>query len=116
MVRKLKEEYDAAGLTMNMAKCEYLIVSNEEVKDLKLDVDRIRGAEKSKYLGVIFNQQGSSKDEIQEHVNKERTVIRTLNSFLWERSITRNTKKHVCNSMVQSVILYSCLLYTSRCV
>ena len=43
MVRKLKEEYDAAGLMMIMAKCEYLIVGNEEVKDLKLDVDRIRG-------------------------------------------------------------------------
>ena len=25
MVRKLKEKYDAAGLMMNMAKCEYLI-------------------------------------------------------------------------------------------
>ena len=42
---RLIEEYDAAGLTMNMAKCEYLIVGNEEFKDLKLDVDRIRGVE-----------------------------------------------------------------------
>ena len=24
--------YDAAGLTMNMAKCEYLIVGNEELR------------------------------------------------------------------------------------
>ena len=69
-------------------------------------MDRIRSVEKSKYLGVIFNKQGTSKDEIQERVNKGRIVIRTLNSLLWERSITRNTKKHIYNSMVQSVILY----------
>ena len=49
-------------------------MGNEEVKDLKLDVDRIRGVEKSKYLGVIFNKQGSSKDEIQERVNKGQTL------------------------------------------
>ena len=70
-------------------------MGNEEVKDLKLDVDRIRGVEKCKYLGVIFNKQGSSKDGIEERVNKGRTVIRTLNSLLWERSITRNIKKHI---------------------
>lgn len=41
MVRKLKEEYENAGLKINMSKCEYLIVGNGETTDLILDEDII---------------------------------------------------------------------------
>ncbi|XP_044766695.1 uncharacterized protein LOC123322749 [Coccinella septempunctata] len=66
----------------------------------------IKGVEKCKYLGAILNKQGNSKDEIQERINKGRTVTRTLNSLLWDKNITKSTKKHIYRSMVQSVALY----------
>lgn len=70
MVRKLKEEYELAGLTLNMSKCEYLIVCNAEVKNLKLDNEIIKRVEKCKYLGAILDKHKNSKDEIQERINK----------------------------------------------
>lgn len=65
MVRKLKKKYELTGFTLNMSKCEYLIVDNEEVKHLKLDNEIIKGVERCKYLEAILNKHGNSKDEIQ---------------------------------------------------
>ncbi|XP_030752249.1 uncharacterized protein LOC115879488 [Sitophilus oryzae] len=105
MIRKLQEEYEAAGLQMNLSKCEYLIVGNEEINDLILDTGTIKGVKSNKYLGIIFNKKRNSENEIQERVNKGRTVTRTLNSLLWNKQIKRSTKKRIYSSLVQSVTL-----------
>ncbi|XP_030757625.1 uncharacterized protein LOC115883405 [Sitophilus oryzae] len=99
MIRKLQEEYEA-----NLSKCEYLIVVNEEIKYLTLDTNT-RGIKPSKYLGIIFNKTNSG-NEMQERVNKGRTVARTLTSLPWNKQIKRSTKKRIYSSIVQSVTLY----------
>lgn len=107
MIRKLQEEYEAAGLTINMEKSEYMIVGNEYHEDLVLDnTRRIKGVTTCKYLGIILNNQGSSKDEIKERINKGRKTIRTLNSILWDKTITKENKKRIYTSIVQSIITY----------
>lgn len=77
MDRKLTEEYEKATLTMTISKCEYLLMDNEEVKDLDLE-DTIKGMEKSKYLWVILNKQGNSRGEMQDIIHKKWLVARTL--------------------------------------
>lgn len=42
MIRKLKEEYENVNFTMNMFKCEYLVVENDEINDVRLDRDEIK--------------------------------------------------------------------------
>lgn len=54
-----------AGLTLNIAKCENLIVGNEEIIDLTfIDGDY------AKYLRVIFNKEEHSKKELIRKFNK----------------------------------------------
>lgn len=55
MVRKFQTKYTAAGLSINTAKCEYLIVGREHVKDLILDAGRIRVVENNKYFLEHFS-------------------------------------------------------------
>nr|CAI5864969.1 unnamed protein product [Callosobruchus analis] len=96
---------------MNLSKCEYLIVGNEEINDLTLDTGTIKGVKCSKYLGIIFNKKGNSENEIQERINRGRAVTRTINSLLWNKKITRATKKRMYSSLVQSVTLYGSELW-----
>lgn len=106
MVRKLQEEYERAGLKINFNKCEYLIVGNNTCNTLELEKEQIKGVEKCKYLGVIFNKQGTSNDEIQERIRKGKQAIGALNPILWERNIRKHTKKRIYNTIVKSVVIY----------
>lgn len=89
-----------------MDKCEYLSVGKDDCNDLILDNISIKGVQKCKYLGVTFNKNGNSKDEIQERITKGRKAIRAMNSILWEKDIRKTTKKHIYKSVVQGIILY----------
>ncbi|XP_049767877.1 uncharacterized protein LOC126101230 [Schistocerca cancellata] len=80
MIRKFKEEYNKAGLKMNMKKCDYLAAGTENVNNLEVDGEAIVGVEKAKFLGVLFNNQDSSNDEITSRFNKGRAVTRPINS------------------------------------
>lgn len=106
MVRKLHEEYERAGLKMNLNKCEYLIIGSDERNNLPLDNGTIKGVEKCKYLGVLFNKQGTSKDEVQERIIKGRKTIGALNSVLWDKDIRKDTKMRIYKTIVQSVMTY----------
>nr|CAI5853376.1 unnamed protein product [Callosobruchus analis] len=106
MIRKLQEEYEKAGLKMNLSKCEYLIVGSNECNNLPLEAEEIQGVEKCKYLGIILNKQGNSEDEIKERINKGRKVTGALNSLLWDKGIKKQTKNRLYKSLVESVMLY----------
>ena len=70
MIRKLQEEYQLAGLGINMNKSEYIIVGNYVQDNLDLGNITIKGVSTCKYLGVTLNKQGNSSDEIKERLNK----------------------------------------------
>lgn len=106
MIRKLQEEYEKAGLTMNMSKCEYLLVGSNKCDNLPLESGIIKGVDQCKYLGVVLNKQANSNDEIRERITKGRKAIGALNSLLWEKEIRRETKKRIYKSIVESVMIY----------
>ena len=49
-----------------MNKSEYIIVANDPQDNLDLGTITIKGVSTCKYLGVTFNKQGTSCDEIKE--------------------------------------------------
>jgi hypothetical protein len=68
-------------------------VIHNEKENLPLEDDYISTADKCKYLGVLFTKNGNSKKEINNTVNKDRNIIRALNSILCDKSLRKITKK-----------------------
>lgn len=67
MLRKLKVEYKKWGLTINLAKSEYLKRGKNE-GDLHMENWQIKGREAVKCLGVTLTSSGKSEDEINNDI------------------------------------------------
>lgn len=106
IVRKLKEQYKEAGLNINMKKSEYLSVGTEDIQDLDMEDEKMKGTKAFTYLGVVFDKTGSSYKEIEKRINKGRYVIRTLNSVLWDKDIRKGTKRMIYKSIIESTVTY----------
>lgn len=107
MIRKLNEHFLKAGLNINMDKSEYLAVGKNEIEDLLVENGgKMKGVNKYKYLGVLFNNKGNSHDEIERRISLGRNVTRSINSVLWNKTITNTTKRRLYSSLVKSVTTY----------
>lgn len=99
MVRKVQEEYDMAGLTINMKKSEYITVGNDCQQDLQLDDKKdIKGVATCEFLGLILNKKENTSNEIKERVKKVRKIIQSLNLILWDKTVIKKIKKIICKS------------------
>jgi len=47
------------------------------------------------YLGVKITKDGNHEPEIDDRINKGRAAISKLNSILWDRDVTSETKTHI---------------------
>lgn len=56
MIRKLKENYQEAGLTMNTNKSGYLIICKDDPDNLELEQENTNNVRTCKYLGVTYIQ------------------------------------------------------------
>lgn len=114
MIRKLKEEYNKWGLKINSDKSYYLIVGDEEMKDLQLEDtgEIIKGCEECKYLGVKITKDGRQETEIKERITKGRSSIKMLNGVLWDKQILNNTKINIYKTLVRNVIIYGAEVWT----
>ena len=106
MLRKLFEEYDKWGLTVNTKKTEYMIVGNEEKQNLDADNCEIKHCSSFKYLGVTLSTNGKSVEDITNKIGQGRRVIRQLNSLLWNKKIANKTKRTVYKTIVESICTY----------
>ena len=98
MTRKLKAEYEKWGLLMNTEKRQYLIVG-EETTDLILENNkRIKKCNRYKYVGIIFNEEGTDDTEIKSRINKAKQIIISLNGLIsmehrnWNRREEKNVR------------------------
>lgn len=80
MLRKLFEEYKRWDLTINVSK-KYLVIGENDVSDLKIETEIIRGRKTFKYLGVTFISDGKTAEEIKNHSIVE--IITTYGSEIW---------------------------------
>lgn len=107
MTRKLKEEYEKWGLTMNLQKTQYLCVGADQQENLMLEHgDEITVCNDYKYLGVIFDKSGTDDKEIRSRIIQARKAINCLNGILWSKEITKQRKYNIYNTMIKSSLLY----------
>jgi len=95
MTRKLKEEYEKWGLTMNLEKTKYICIG-EEKESLKFDSgEEIKPSTECTYLGTKTEQTGDNTTEIKHRINQTRKAINALNSIWWHKDITKNRKLYI---------------------
>jgi hypothetical protein len=72
----------------------------------------INGSMAFKYLGSIFTNSGKCKEEVLNRIEQARKAIRTLNSLLWSKHISLNTKKQMFYTVVENIFSYCCEIWT----
>ena len=106
MARKLKEEYEKWGLTINLEKTKYVCIG-EEGESLKLEGgEEIQPSTECTYLGTKIDQLGDNTTEIKHRISQTRKAINALNSIWWQRNITKNRKLYIYQTMIQSILMY----------
>lgn len=106
MFRKLQEEYNKWGLTINIKKTEYMVAGEGHNNDLPTDTTVVKGCNSFKYLGVTLSSTGRSHADISNKIGQGKRVIRQLNSILWNGHITRRTKTVIYKTIVESICTY----------
>lgn len=105
MARKIKKEYEKEGLYINTEKTKYLCIDNTEI-NLKIRKNEVIKTCKYKYLGAEITKDGKDSEEIKQRIGLGRRAVRRLNGVWWQKEITRGRKKHICNIIVESNMLY----------
>ncbi|XP_044766946.1 uncharacterized protein LOC123322925 [Coccinella septempunctata] len=106
MFRKLKEEFEAWGLTINMNKSEYLKVGDQQEEDPDLQIHNLKKCSQLKYLGSIISKDGTSKKDIENRTQLGKKAIRLQNSLLWSTRIKLQTKMTIYTSIVEPILTY----------
>lgn len=75
MTRKLKEEYDNWELMINISKTKYLCIGAEG-ENIRLGKnEEITTCKEYKYLGIIFNNQGTDAREIRSRITTAKKLL-----------------------------------------
>lgn len=106
MTRKIKQDYEKWGLSLNLEKTVYWTLgSTHDVLTMETG-EIIRTAEDIKYLGTTIGKQGFYEKECETRIIKGRKILGALNPVIWDPNISRKTKFRIYKSMIESVALY----------
>ena len=106
MARKLKEEYEKWGLTINLEKTKYICMG-ERKEILKFEGgEEIKPCTECTYLDTKIDQLGDNKTEIKHRNSQTRKAINVLNSVWWHKHITKNRKLYIYETIIQSILMY----------
>ena len=68
-----------------------------------------------KYLGALFNEEGSCEEEIENRIGAATKLIGAMRSEVLERrELSKRTKLRVFNAMVVPTLFYRCEIWTMR--
>lgn len=105
MLRKLKEEYDKWGLLINFKKTEYMCVGRL-AQNLHIGHETIKACTEYKYLGSIISDTGKIEKDIEDKVIKGKRATKALHGTIWNRNLTKQTKKNIFNAIVEPITTY----------
>ncbi|KAF2886466.1 hypothetical protein ILUMI_19707 [Ignelater luminosus] len=89
MVRILIEEFHKWGLVVNTKKTKCLCIGTEQ-ENLTIGNNKEIGVcDEYKYLGTIFNREGTVDRETNSRIIKARKAITCLNGILWGKTSQR---------------------------
>lgn len=71
MTRALGEYYQAAGLTINIIKSEYMFVKNDGMTKLQRETEATRRVDRYKYFGIISKKKETAKRDLKKTNNNK---------------------------------------------
>lgn len=107
MLRKIKQQYEDWGLSLNMTKTEYMKVGGHgEIEDTELQIRELRRTDCYKYLGSILSAEGTTKKDIEHRIQQGKKVTQALNSLLWSKNMRVVTKIKIFEAIVEPILTY----------
>ena len=77
--------------------------------------EKVEEVKTMKYLGALFNEEGSCEEEIENRIGAATKLIGAMRSEVLERrELSKQTKLRVFNAMVVPTLFYRCEIWTMR--
>src|SRR5678815_1800232 len=95
VVELFAEEFEEAGMRMNIQKTEILPATggNEEGMRMIVRGEEVKAVNTCNYLGGCFNRKGGSGEEITRRMEKYGLVMKAVYSMMKDRNIGIEVKK-----------------------
>lgn len=105
-----------AGLQVSEDKTEYMVLSKAASDGDPLTVDSFcfKRTSTFKYLGSLLNDQNNYETEINARISGANKAYFSLQEVLKKRSLSRNFKIRIYQSMIMPVVMYGCETLTFR--
>jgi len=68
--------------------------------------EEIKPCTECTYLDTKIDQSVDNRTEIKHRISETRKVINALNSIWWHKNITKNKKLYICQTIIQSILVY----------
>ena len=94
MLRKLGEEYQKRGLTINTNKSKYIVVGNT-CRYILLEWELVEAVDLYKHLHVMIIKDRTCVTEIQIRTGQGKQVMRQLHCTLWSSQLRPETKINI---------------------
>ena len=109
---KVKEEYEKAGLKLNIQKTK--IMASGPIISWQIDGETMETETDFIFFGSKITADGDCSHEIKRCLLLGRKVMTNLDSILKTRDITLPTKVHLVKAMVFPVVMYGCESWTIK--
>jgi hypothetical protein len=112
LLKKLKEESEIAGLSLNLKKTK--IVTTGTLNDFVLDGTEIEMTSYHTFLGFIITRDGYDNKEINRRLSIGRTAMAKLEKMMKDRDITKATKIKIAETTIFPILTYGSKSWTMR--
>ena len=106
LLRKVKEESEKVGLTLNIQKTK--IMTSSPITSWQIDRETVVTVADFIFGASKISADGDYSQEIKRHLLLGRKTMTNLDSILKIRDITLPTKVHIVKAMVFPVVMYGC--------
>ena len=105
-----RETAERIGLRINQEKSKVMEIARRcELEDsVNIDGMEVEVVETFKYLGMTVGKDGKMNEEINQRIGAANRCLFSLISLLKKRSISRNTKMKVYNTIIRPILIYGC--------
>ena len=115
MLTRLYEEYKKWGLEISLEKTEYLVVNSDAKFEVLINESALaKQVDKFKYLGIIVDGNGIGSQNMRYSIQEGIKVIGVLNAVRLDKTTTKNNKKRIGHTMVESLLMYGCKVWSMK--
>lgn len=114
LLDRIVEVSSENGLTLNIQKTKYMIVtkSEQDRTDVFIQGERIEQVRKYNYLGTIVNENNEYSEEIKTRIGKARSAFNNMRHVFKSGDLSLNLKTRLLRCYVFTVLLYGMETWT----